>query len=368
MNPRPVRPASSLAAALVVSTLALLVSCLPGLRAPDVPPAHSLELSGPPPAVPPSSAFAVVFAAPRGEVRDPSEVSLLFNRPMRPLELAGEESSPPARIVVRGTDQAPRGVWRWMGTSALVFAPEARLPYATEFVVTVPAGTRSLDGQALAAPFEMSFSTPRPQVERLTPGEDDELHDQLVPGQTFEARFDQPVDPRVVERALSVVVKPVEGNGAGRTVAVHVSRPDAGNPKLVKIVPSSPLPLASKIALTFDASLRGQLRRAAADANGEPQDVLALSTYEPLQVVKARRSTAGRARAAACPAWRRIVPGSSCPTASRTRRTCAPTSALRRQPPIAWSTEPRSPTESACVASVTLYVPATAAGGHDSTA
>ena len=288
MNPRP-RPSSNKPrAAVLVSVLVVLAACLPGLRAPDVPPAHSLELAGAPPAVPPSTAFAVVFAAPRGEVQDPSEVSLLFNRPMRPLETAGEESAPPARIVVRGTDQAPRGAWRWMGTSALVFAPDPRLPYATEYVVTVPAGTKSLAGDALGKPFEMSFATPRPQVERLDPGEGD---DQLLPGQTFEARFDQPVDPHVVERATSLVTTPLEGRGPGRSVPVRVSRPDAGNPKLVKIVPASPLPLASKIALTFDASLRGTDGPLPMKA---PR-TFASSTYGPLVVRKIQcwENTAG---------------------------------------------------------------------------
>jgi hypothetical protein len=120
----------------------------------------------PPPAAP-TGAFAVVFAAPEGETRDPSEVTVVFNRPMRPLEVAGAESAPPASLLVRGTSTPPRGSWRWMGTNALVFSPESRLPDATEYVVTVAAGTRSLAGEALTAPFESTFSTPRPHVERL---------------------------------------------------------------------------------------------------------------------------------------------------------------------------------------------------------
>ena len=79
---------------------------------------------------------------------------------MRPLQAAGDESAPPARLAVRGAGASPKGSWRWMGTNALVFAPETRLPDATEYVVTVPAETRSLAGEALAAPFESPFGSP----------------------------------------------------------------------------------------------------------------------------------------------------------------------------------------------------------------
>ncbi|MGD0525878.1 MAG: Ig-like domain-containing protein [Polyangiaceae bacterium] len=239
--------------AVLLAALVLLVACLPGQHAPNVPPGHTLELGGTPPPPPFSGAFGVVFAAPQGETRDPSEVTVVFNRPMRALEAVGTESAPPATLVVRGTTTSPRGGWRWLGTSALVFAPESRLPDATEYVVTVPAGTRSLSGEALAAPYEASFSTPRPHVERLdvTP---EVATDALVPGSTFAARFNQAVEPREVERAASLMLG--EGKAAHR-VAFHASRPDPKNGKLVKIVPAAPLPLATPVSLVFDPSLRG---------------------------------------------------------------------------------------------------------------
>ena len=243
------RPHPSLAAVLL-SAVVLVAACLPGARAPNVPATRTLELGGAPPPSQPTGAFAVAFSAPRGETRGASEVTVVFNRPMHALELAGDEATPPVRIVVRGTEASPKGTWRWMGTSAVVFAPETRLPNATEYVVTVPAGTRALSGEALAAPYESTFSTPRPEIVRLDPSSGD----QLVPGQTFEARFDQPVEPREVERATSLTVG--EGKAAQR-VALHASRPDPGNVKLVKLVPASPLPLATKVDVTFDGSLRG---------------------------------------------------------------------------------------------------------------
>ena len=248
--PRPSFPA------VLLSLLVLLVACLPGAHAPNVPPGHTLnitELGGTQPPAPFTGAFSVVFSAPQGETRDPSEVTVVFNRPMRPLTAAGDESAPPAQLVLRGTTTSPKGRWRWMGTSALVFAPESRLPEATEYTVTVPAGTRSLAGETLTAAYESTFSTPRPHVERLDL--DPEVpENQMVPGETFVARFNQPVDPREVERGVSIQLG--EGKLA-RRVAFRASRPDPKNPKLVKVIPAAPLPLATKVSVVVDASFHG---------------------------------------------------------------------------------------------------------------
>ena len=192
-------------------------------------PGHTLELGGPPASVQPPAPFAVVFSAPRGETRGASEVTIVFNRPMRALDLHGEESASPARIAVRGSGATPKGRWQWMGTSALVFVPEPRLPDATEYVVTVPAGTRSLGGEPLAEGFEQSFSTPRPRIERVTPEDGDH---QLLPATAFEVRFDQPVDPRDVEQAATLTV----GEGKGRParararLATRLREPEARTP------------------------------------------------------------------------------------------------------------------------------------------
>ncbi|MGH7437210.1 MAG: Ig-like domain-containing protein, partial [Polyangiaceae bacterium] len=222
-----------------------------------------------------SAPFAVVFGAPRGETTHAVEVSLLFNRPMRPLETAGEESAPPARISVAG-GASPAGTWRWLGTSALRFAPKERLAAATEYEVTVPAGTRSLADDVLGLAYTLRFSTMRPRVERLDPRDGS---DQLLPAQTFEARFDQPVDAREVERATTLWL----GEGAAeRKVPLHAVRPDAGNPKLVRLTPAAPLPLATSVRVTFDESLKGLEGPLPMSASQSFE----MSTYGPLLVSK----------------------------------------------------------------------------------
>src|SRR5579883_506762 len=221
--------------------LVFVLSCMPGAKAPQVTPQRTLELGGEGGNTTSTRPFGVVFASPHGATVDPSEVTIVFNRPMRPLDLAGEEASPPASIVVKGTQVSPRGAWRWMGTMALVFAPEPRLPRATELEVTVPAGTKALDGSVLAKPYAFSFATARPEVARLDPGEG-EMH--LLPTQSFDARFNQPVDPKEVERAAKVEL----GDGkTAKPAPFKASWPEADNKTLVRITPSAPLPLGTHV-------------------------------------------------------------------------------------------------------------------------
>ena len=255
-----------------IAILAVLAACLPGARAPHVAASRSLDVQGDPAARSPDGVFGVVFGAPRGEVREAGEVTLLFNRPMRAMEVAGPEEAPsPAHIAIEGGG-APPGAWRWLGTSALAFIPEGHLANATSYVVTVPAGTHALSGETLEAPFSMAFSTPHPQVVDLQPYDGD-TH--LVPATTFEARFDQSVDPREVERVTSLVA------GKDRRIAVHASRPEPQNAKLVKLTPATPLPLATPVVLTLGASLRGTEGPMPMGAD----KVATMSTYGPLTVV-----------------------------------------------------------------------------------
>src|SRR5262245_31708296 len=114
-----------------LGALVVLSSCLPGAKAPQVTPTRTLDLAGEGGPNGTTKAFAVVFASPKGATVDPSEVTIVFNRPMRPMDLAdgtsaaggvvnpGAEAAPPAAIAIKGGG-APKGSWRWMGTGALV--------------------------------------------------------------------------------------------------------------------------------------------------------------------------------------------------------------------------------------------------------
>jgi uncharacterized protein YfaS (alpha-2-macroglobulin family) len=237
---------------VVLFALFVLASCLPGARAPQVSATRTLDLGAAEGGGDVSKRpFAVVFAGPRGKTDDPSEVTIVFNRPMRPLDLAGEEASPPASIVIAKTTTAPKGAWRWMGTSALIFAPEPRLARATEYTVTVPVGTKALDGSTLATAYTFDFATPAPKLVRIEPGQG-ETH--LRPQATFELRFNQPVDPKEVQRATKLLL--AKGK-AERRAAFTATWPKSDTKTLVKITPTAPLPLGTEITLAIDPSLHG---------------------------------------------------------------------------------------------------------------
>jgi uncharacterized protein YfaS (alpha-2-macroglobulin family) len=92
---------------------------------------------------------------PRGEVVRGAEIDIRFDQPMVPVARVGLDEKPPATFA-----PTVAGSWRWIDSRMLAFTPAAaRLPGATTFVVTVPAGTRALDGAALAADTRATFAT-----------------------------------------------------------------------------------------------------------------------------------------------------------------------------------------------------------------
>jgi uncharacterized protein YfaS (alpha-2-macroglobulin family) len=255
---RHVRGRGAAAPLAMVLVVAVVASCLPG-KAPKVSAGRTLELGAGEPGGASASAatkpFAVAFGGPKGETDDPSEITIVFNRPMRPLELASDtaETAPPATVAIDGVAgaSAPRGAWRWMGTSALVFAPETRLPRATGFTVTVPAGTRALDGSALADAYTFAFTTPGPKLVGSTP---DAGEDHVEPTAAFDLRFNQPVDPKEVERATRLLVGDAK---APRAVRFAASWPKSDVKTVVRLTPAARLPLDARVEVAVDATLRG---------------------------------------------------------------------------------------------------------------
>jgi hypothetical protein len=256
-------------APIALAAIALSLACVQGARAPQVPPRGTLaigEAVGP--GGRPEGPFAVVFGGPSGETVDPSEVTLVFNRPMRPLDLAGDEARAPATIT-----PPVRGRWQWVGTSGLVFVPETRLPRATPFTVTVPADTRALDGTLLGTPYRLEFTTARPKLVRVDPSGGDDLE----PSATFTLRFNQPVSNPEISKAATLSV-------GGKPVAFDVRRPDPQNEMLAEIAPRARLPLDAAITLRIGEALRGTEGPL---PSGEAQ-AYEFRTYGPLRLGEVR--------------------------------------------------------------------------------
>jgi uncharacterized protein YfaS (alpha-2-macroglobulin family) len=142
----------------------------------------------------------VLRFAPEGEIPLAPFISVTFNQPMVPLgtldALAAEEV--PVQV-----EPALPGTWKWLGTKTLSFEYESalidRLPMATEFVVTVPAGTQSATGGVLAETVRWTFSTPPARMTTYYPSTDAQPLDPL-----FLVAFDQRINPQAVLETIQV--------------------------------------------------------------------------------------------------------------------------------------------------------------------
>ncbi|RLD02383.1 MAG: hypothetical protein DRI46_00070 [Chloroflexi bacterium] len=158
----------------------------------------SSELTGPEPVY--GEELEVLRFAPNGEVAIAPFISVTFNQPMialNTLEILDAEGVP-----VQVTPRIP-GTWRWLGTRTLNFNydPELidRLPMATEYLVTIPAGVESASGNVLQETVHFRFSTPPPILEDYYPSGSPQPLDPL-----FFVSFDQRINPEAVLENIQV--------------------------------------------------------------------------------------------------------------------------------------------------------------------
>lgn len=212
--------------------------------------------------------MSVVYSGPHGAADRGSTISVLFDRPLRALDAAAPP--PPLHL-----EPSVPGQWQWAGARGLTFAPSAgRLPAATEFRVSVPAGTPALDGTRLAAPHEFAFTTPAPHVLSASPeaGARGEQPDAPI---TLD--FDQPVPVAAIERAARLVASRAER----REAIPFAVRQRQGSSERFALVPRRPLPLGASIELSLAAGLTGS---EGPRSMAEPWS-LRFDTYGPLRVV-----------------------------------------------------------------------------------
>jgi alpha-2-macroglobulin len=138
--------------------------------------------------------------SPEGEIGLAPLISVTFNQPM--VELATLEALAAAGVPVTMEPQLP-GTWRWLGTKTLTFEYESdlidRLPKATEYTITIPAGTRSAAGNVLSETVSWSFTTPPPKIVSQFPLDIPQPRDPL-----FFIAFDQRIDPAAVLETIQV--------------------------------------------------------------------------------------------------------------------------------------------------------------------
>lgn len=235
----------------------------------------------------PAGPLEVVRFAPEGDVSVAPFVSLTFNQSMVPLGTLSQLAA--SEVPVQLTPALP-GVWEWIGTRTLRFSYQEpgldRLPMATEYRVTLPAGVTATSGAALAAPVTWSFRTPPPQVTLFHP------QGESLPLQPlFFVAFDQLIDPAAALAAIQV-------EAAGRSTPLRLAtadeiEADATVARLAEqTLPGRWLAFRPSAPLPSDAAVNVSLGPGLPSAEGPltSPDVVAyaLRTYAPLRVVEHR--------------------------------------------------------------------------------
>ncbi len=200
----------------------------------------------------------VLRFAPEGDVPIAPTINITFNQPMVPLATLAQLAE--IEIPVQISPEIP-GTWTWVGTRTLRFNFDSdlidRLPMATEYTVTIPSGTLSLTGEALAETVTWQFRTPPPSLTNSWPTSGPQGLEPFI----FLA-FDQRID--------SAAVLPfITATADGKEVDLSLVEPadyaeDETIPNLIESTPEGrwlvlqadePLPRDADVTIKIDAGM-----------------------------------------------------------------------------------------------------------------
>ncbi|MFN2146160.1 MAG: Ig-like domain-containing protein, partial [Anaerolineales bacterium] len=226
----------------------------------------------------------VLRYAPEGDVPIAPTINITFNQPMVPLATLAQLSE--MDVPVEVTPDIP-GTWSWIGTRTLRFNFDStlidRLPMATVFTVTIPAGTTSVSGETLAQEVSWQFKTPPPTLTQSYPNSGPTDLEPIM----F-ALFDQRIDPQAVlefmqvtadNQQVKIALAEESDYAEDETISRLVESAPEGRWLVFKAV--SPLPPDSYIDIRFDAgtpSAEGPLTTTSSQNFG-------FNTYPPLKIV-----------------------------------------------------------------------------------
>lgn len=246
------------------------------------------SISAPPPAAT-NVPLEVTRFNPEGEVAIVPTLSITFSQPM--VAVSSQEDAA-ANVPVTLSPQ-PTGKWRWLGTQTLVFQPDAeggRLPMATSYKVTIPAGTKSALGNSLRGATTFTFATPPPTIKSSFPAGESIRRDALM----F-LEFDQRIDPnRILEHLkldpvsaeLRLRLATTEEIAADQSVSELVKRAQEGRWVVVRAVTANG---ETKDALPSNTNIRLFISPGTPSAEGPrvttAQQSLTFKTFGPLRVV-----------------------------------------------------------------------------------
>ncbi|MDQ6785373.1 MAG: MG2 domain-containing protein, partial [Acidobacteriota bacterium] len=149
----------------------------------------------------------VVRYSPEGVVKLAPDLNVTFSQPM--VAVASQEQA--AQNVPVQVSRLPEGKWRWLGTKTLMFDATKRFPMATRFTATIPAGTKSANGQVLSKDVVWTFQTPPPTVETKIPENQTTRRDALM----F-VSFDQEINAEAVLKTISITA-------AGKKIPIRLA-------------------------------------------------------------------------------------------------------------------------------------------------
>jgi uncharacterized protein YfaS (alpha-2-macroglobulin family) len=245
----------------------------------DVPFPSPAELA-PPVAEVDAGPLSVRRFAPEGDVPMAPHVSITFSKPM----VAVTSQDEAAATIPATLDPQPPGSWRWLGTRTLLFDPDARMPMATTYTVTVPAGTAAADGSPLVEPSTFSFATPPVRIVRFSPGTGP-----LPLEPVFVLEFDQAID---VDASLPHVSLTTRGTGVPiRLATADEIAADAPAKAAVESArrPDRILALRAEAPLAPDTGYRITVAKGAPSAEGPrvttAADMRSFHTFPPLKIV-----------------------------------------------------------------------------------
>ncbi|MBI2395263.1 MAG: hypothetical protein HYV09_37185 [Deltaproteobacteria bacterium] len=275
---------------------AILASCIHGGGPPAIAPTAKLAPKVDDDAPRTAAAFAVVYSGPTGAVerRDDAIVTVLFNRAMRSLDDPEDANVPPAKITARD-GRVIGGRFRWVGTRGLIFEPQGgSLPAASELEVSVPAGTKALDGSALPHEHKFAFDTSRPTVVSAPfAGRKD-----LTADGAMRLELDQNVDPAEAQKQLKLVAR-TRADAPPKTIAFTARRASKAAPakalRIIELVPTEKLPLDAQVEVVIPKGFK-----AGEGPLGTLQEQkLTARTYGPLRLsdVQCPKQELGRCRA-----------------------------------------------------------------------
>jgi uncharacterized protein YfaS (alpha-2-macroglobulin family) len=244
-----------------------------------------------PPEITATGPLEVVRYSPEGAVPLAPSLSITFSQAM--IALSSQEEA--AENVPVTLSPQPSGKWRWVGTKTLLFEPVGRFPMATQYSATVPAGTKSANGGALAMGKTWSFVTPPPTIKRTYPEKNvTEARDPIV----F-IEFDQRIDPATVLKTINVSADDAKVPTRLATKeeveededVLKLSK-EAGKDTWLAFRPLNPKTGDTKFALPADVAITISVEPGTRSAEGplatkEPQQ-FSFHTYGPLRLEASR--------------------------------------------------------------------------------